>query len=290
MKTYFTENRIGRFLADLVCCVIGCALIGASLAMFTIPNDIAPGGISGLATALSYVTPFRVGIWTLFLNIPLLLFAWRSLGPRSLVFALISTVLLSAFIDLASAVLPQYTNDRLMASFLGGALSGLGEGILFLRGLNTGGTDLLALLIKKQLPNVSNGMLLLFADITVVAIAVFIFKDIDVALYSTITIMVTSRVIDALAEGVDYAKVIYTVTENGSAVTGALTALTDRGVTVMPAAGGYTGSEKQMIVTVTRRHELAQTLRIIRQADPAAFTFVTDSTEVHGEGFKSDDS
>ena len=93
MKAYFTENRIGRFLADLVCCVIGCALIGASLAMFTIPNDIAPGGISGLATALSYVTPFRVGVWTLFLNIPLLLFAWRSLGPRSLVFALVSTVL-----------------------------------------------------------------------------------------------------------------------------------------------------------------------------------------------------
>lgn len=289
MKAYFTENKTGRFLLDLVCSVIGSAMIGASLAMFTIPNDIAAGGVSGLATALAYITPIRVSIWTLALNIPLLLAAWKLLGPRPLAFTLISTVLLSVFIDFCAAVLPQYKNDALIASFFGGALSGLGVGILFLRGISTGGTDLLALLMKKWLPNVPTGMLLLFLDITVVAVAVCVFKDIDVALYSSITIMVNSRVIDALAEGVDYAKVIYTITENGSKVVNVLNTLTDRGTTVMPAFGGYTGTEKQMIVTVTRRRELAQTLRLIKQTDPAAFTFVMDSTEVHGEGFKLDE-
>lgn len=289
-KTFFTENRFGRFLSDLMCSVVGSAMIGVSLAMFTIPNDIAAGGVSGLATALAYITPIRVSIWTLMLNIPLLIAAWKLLGPRSLLLTLLSTVLLSAFIDLCAAVLPQYTNDALIASFFGGALSGLGVGILFLRGISTGGTDLLALLIKKWFPNVPTGTLLLFLDITVVTVAVCIFKDIDVALYSTITIMVNSRVIDALAEGVDYAKVIYTVTEKGSEVTNILNSRTDRGTTVIPAYGGYTGSRKQMIVTVTRRHELAQTLKLIKQTDPAAFTFVMDSTEVHGEGFKLDES
>ena len=289
MKAYFSENKFGRLFLDLVYTVIGSAMVGAALAVFTIPNDIAPGGMSGLATALAYITPIRVSIWTLMLNVPLLLFAWKLLGPRSLVFTLISTVLLSVFIELSTTYLPQYTKNDLIASFCGGALSGLGIGILFLRGISTGGTDLLALLIKKVLPNVPNGTLLLFADITVVAVAVCIFKDIDVALYSTITIMVSSRVIDALAEGVDYAKVIYTITENGSEVVKALTDYTDRGTTILPAVGGYTGTDKQMIVTVTRRNVLAQTLKIIKQADPKAFTFVMDSTEVHGEGFKLDE-
>lgn len=290
MKAYFTENRFGRFLTDFLYSVIGSAMIGVSLAMFTIPNDIAAGGVSGLATALAYITPIRVSIWTLMLNIPLLLAAWKLLGSRPLVLTLISTVLLSGFIELSEAILPQYTNDALIASFFGGALSGLGVGILFLRGISTGGTDLLALLIKKWFPNVPTGTLLLFLDITVVAVAVCVFKDIDVALYSTITIIVNSRVIDALTEGVDYAKVIYTITENRSEVVKVLNACTDRGTTVIPAFGGYTGSEKQMVITVTRRHELAQTIRLIRQTDPGAFAFVMDSTEVHGEGFKSDEN
>ena len=131
-------------------------------------------------------------------------------------------------------------------------------------------------------------MLLLIVDAAVVAFAVCIFRDIEVALYSTITIWVSSKVIDALSEGVDYAKVIYIVTERGAEVSRALNEQTDRGTTLLPAQGGYTGQDKQMVVTVTRRSVLAQTLRLIRETDPAAFTFVMDSTEVHGEGFKAD--
>jgi uncharacterized membrane-anchored protein YitT (DUF2179 family) len=122
----------------------------------------------------------------------------------------------------------------------------------------------------------------------VVAIAVLIFRDIEVALYSAITIWVSSKVIDALAQGVDYAKVIYIITDHGEEVSRALNRCTDRGTTLLPAQGGYTGGDKTMVVTVTRRGVLAQTLRLIRETDPKAFTFVMDSTEVHGEGFKID--
>lgn len=289
MKKFFTDNKFGRIAVDLVYTVIGSALVGMALAVFTIPNDIAPGGMSGLATALAHVTPIRVSVWTLILNVPLLLCAWRFLGARTLAYTLLSTALLSFFIELSAALLPAYTNNHLIAAFFGGAVSGLGIGLLFLRGISTGGTDLVALLVKKLFPNVPNGTLLLIADAAVVGVAVCIFRDIDVALYSTITIMVSSRVIDAIAEGVDYAKVIYTITESGDAVVKALTDYTDRGTTILPAMGGYTGGEKQMIVTVTRRNVLSQTLKIIKQADPRAFTFVVDSTEVHGEGFKLDE-
>ena len=279
----------GREIAmDLLVSVVGSALVGMGLSVFTVPNDIAPGGVTGLATALAYITPIRVSVWTVALNVPLLIGAWHMLGRRSLLYTLLCTALLSLFIELSDQLLPAYTNNALLAAIYGGGIMGLGVGILFLRNISTGGTDLLALMLKKVLPNVNNGTLLLGVDTAVVLLAVVIFRDIDVALYSIVAIMASSRIIDLLAEGADYAKVIYVVTDRGEAVAEALNTQTSRGSTVIPAYGGYTGDGKQVIFTVTRRTVLTQTLRVIKQADPRAFTFVTDSTEVHGEGFKED--
>ena len=281
--------KVKDLALDLLFAVIGAALVGAGVSIFTVPNDIAPGGVSGAATALAYITPIHVSAWNLIMNVPLLLGAWKLLGRHSLIFTLISTALLSLFIELFERFVPGYSNNVLLASVFGGVLTGLGVGILFLRGLSTGGTDLAALMLHKAFPNVPNGVLLLICDAAVVLFAVCVFRDIEVALYSTITIYVSSKVIDALAQGVDYAKVIYIVTSEGEKVNAALCQYTDRGTTLLPAVGGYTMNDKQLIITVTRRNVLSQTLRVIKQADPRAFTFVTDSTEVHGEGFKLDD-
>lgn len=287
-QVWRNEGWLG-LLKDLLFSLAGSMLVGLAIAVFTVPNDIAPGGVSGAATALAYISPIRVGVWTLILNVPLMLAALRMQGPRTLMMTLLATVLLSFFIDFFGDVLPGYTNNPLLAAVFGGALSGLGVGVLFLRGISTGGTDLAALLLKKLFPNVPSGTLLLVIDAAVVAFAVCIFRDIEVALYSAITIWVSSKVIDALAQGVDYAKVIYTITDHGEEVSRVLNQHTDRGTTLIPAQGGYTGNEKRMVVTVTRRSVLAQTLRLIRETDPNAFTFVMDSTEVHGEGFKLDE-
>lgn len=276
-------------LLDLFFTVFGTALVGVPLAIFTVPNDIAPGGVSGLATALATLSPgISVGAWTLILNLPLLLGAWKLLGKRTLIYTLVSVPLMSFFIDFTGSLNIAYTNDMLIASVFGGAISGLGLGLLFLRGITTGGTDLAALMLRRALPNLPSGTLLLFIDASVVAFAVIVFKDIEVAIYSSIAIFVSSKMIDTITQGVDYAKVIYTVTDKGEAVTELLNARTARGTTVIPALGGYTGENKQIVVTVTRRRVLAQTLRLIKEADPAAFTYVTDSTEVHGEGFRRD--
>ena len=288
MKKILGPQGWRGFLLDILMILLGTVLVGLPIAVFTVPKDIAPGGVSGLATALAHLTPhISVGAWALIFNVPLLLGCWKQMGLRALVMTLLSSVLLSGFIDLFGVLLPGYTNNALLAAVAGGAISGFGIGLLFLRGISTGGTDLAALLLKKWLPNIPSGAMLLAVDGLVVAIAVLVFRDIEVALYSTIAIVVSSKVIDALAQGVDYAKVIYTVTEKGEKLARALNERTERGTTILPATGGWTGGEKQMVVTVTRRSYLAQTLHIIKEVDPAAFTFVTDSTEVHGEGFKS---
>ena len=288
MKKIFGNYTIKDVLIDLLYTVVGTALVGFALSMFTVPNDIAPGGVSGLATALAYITPIRVSAWTLMMNIPLMIAAWRKLGPRAIFFTLIATLLLSFFIEIGDRFLPKYCSDTLVASLMGGVVSGLGMGMLFIRGISTGGTDLLALILKKLLPNLPTGTLLMFVDATVVVIATLIFRDFDVAIYSAITIYVCSKVIDALTQGVDYAKVIYTVSSHGEEIARALNENTDRGSTLIPAFGGYTGESKQIVMTVTRRSVVAQTLRLIRQTDPKSFSFVMDSTEVHGEGFRAD--
>ncbi|MBR0161093.1 MAG: YitT family protein [Oscillospiraceae bacterium] len=274
-------------LLDLLFSAVGSAIVAIPIAMFNVPNDIAPGGVSGLATALAHISPLTVGVWTLVLNVPLLLFTFRLLGFRSLAATGICTLLLSFFIDYFSAVIPPYTNNVLLAAIAGGALCGLGTGLLFLRGITTGGTDLLALLLHRPFPNVPSGTMLMIIDVMVVTFAVLVFRDIEVALYSAISIFICSKVIDALTQGVDYAKVIYVITSRGEEVSRILNEQTNRGATILPAQGGYTLQEKQMVITVTKRNVLSQTLHLIRMADPDAFLYVTDSTEVHGEGFKA---
>ena len=283
----WNEKKGIQVLYDILVCIIGSALVGTALSVFTIPNEIAPGGISGLSTALAYVLGVRVSVLSLVLNIPIMLAAYRLLGKRSFFYTLLSTALLSGFIELAS-FLPVYTGNILIVAVYGGVLSGIGIGILFLRNITTGGTDLLALMLHKAFPNVPNGTILAVIDGIVVLIAVLVFRKIEVALTSVLTIYFSSKVIDLIAQGVDYAKVIYIVTDKGKELSAVLNSSTDRGNTVIKAFGGYTGAEKQLVITVTRRNVLAQTLRLIHATDPAAFTFVTDSTEVHGEGFKID--
>ena len=160
MKKIFGSYTLKDVLIDLVYTIIGTALVGFALSMFTVPNDIAPGGVSGLATALAYLTPIRVSVWALMMNIPLMIAAWRKLGARALFFTLISTLLRSLFIEIGDRFLPQYTSDTLVASLMGGVVMGLGMGMLFIRGISTGGTDLLALILKKLIPNLPAGTLL----------------------------------------------------------------------------------------------------------------------------------
>ena len=164
--------------------------------------------------------------------------------------------------------------------------AGAGIGILFLRGISTGGTDLFSILLLRAMPNLPIGGLLLSIDAMVVVFAVVVVGDIEIALYSFVEIYLASKVIDGIMDGANYAKVIYIITEHGREMTEMLSTKTDRGVTLLPAKGGYTGNDKSVVVTVTRQNILSQTLTLIKQTDPDAFSFVVNAAEVHGEGFR----
>ena len=258
-------------LLDVLTVLFACPLISAAIAVFNVPNDIAPGGVAGLSTALAAVfPPISVGVWMVMLNTPLLLAAWRRFKRRALIMTLAATGSVSVLVDVFGMLLPAYSNNPLLAAIAGGTFTGIGAGLL----------------LRRIFPNLRTGMLMLCIDTSVVTFAVIVFRDIEVALYSAIAIFIVSKIVDAIAQGVDYAKVIYTVTEHGDEVSRAVTERADRGTTLVQAQGGYARGEKQIVITVARRNSLAQILRIIKETDPNAFTFVTDSTEVHGQGFK----
>lgn len=275
-----------ELLGDVLCIPLGAALTAAGLSMFTIPNNIAPGGISGLATVLAHLMPLGVGTLTFLLNLPLLILALWQLGFRPLVKTLAGTFLLSAFIELFTGILPEYTNNVILACCFGGVLCGIGMGLLFLRGGSTGGTDLAALLLAKPFPNLSTGTLLLCVDALVVLFAMVVFRELEVGLFSIVTLYVNTKVIDSLAQGLDFARMIYVITEKGEAINRVVGGEMGRGITVLEAHGGYTGRDKQMLLVVIPRNMFSQVLRAIKRIDPAAFIVVTSATEVHGEGFK----
>ena len=275
-----------HLFTDILFILLGCGLLAIGLDMFIIPNHISPGGVSGLSAAIASLIPVSVGTLSFLINLPLLIGGWRVLGFRQLSRTLVATVLLSVLIDLFAIVLPVYSGNILLASVLGGVLSGAGVGILFLRGISTGGTDLLSILLLRALPNLPVGGLMLGCDAAVVLVAVLVFRDIEVALYSIVVIFVASKVIDSIMDGANYAKVVYVITEKGEELTKTLNEKTDRGVTVIPGKGGYTGREKSVVVTVTRQNILAQTLTLIKMVDPESFAFVVNAAEVHGEGFR----
>ncbi|QNL44340.1 YitT family protein [Oscillibacter hominis] len=281
------NEKTRQAVYDTAAILGGSMLLDAGLVIFTIPNNIAPGGVSGLATALAQLLPLSIGVLALILNAPLVVAGVIVLGWKPLAKTLVATVLCSVFIDVLTPLLPVYTNNMLLSAVLGGAMIGGGIGALFLRGLSSGGTDLLTLMLQKKFPNLPLGMLMMCIDASVVVFAVLIFRDLEVALYSGVTIFVCSKVIDSVMEGVNFAKVVYIITDMGATMTAALNAQLDRGVTVVPAKGGYSGQDKTVLMTVTRRSALAQTLRLIKQTDPHAFLFVVNAAEVHGEGFRA---
>lgn len=282
----FNERYTVRdFMLDMLLCVIGSAAVSVQVAVFTAPNQIVPGGVSGLSTTLAYITPVRVGLWIIILNVPLICAAWRLMGIRSLVCTLVNVMLTGVMVDWFSVILPHYTNDLMLASICAGVCGGAGVGLLFRRGLSTGGTDLLALILNHFFPDMPAGVLLMMIDAGVVLTAVLVFRNIEVALYSMIIVFVGSRVIDAISIGMDHAKVVYTISRHAGEISDAICAM-DRGVTLIPAVGGYTGDSKNLLICVTKRFMLTRILRTIKYIDPKAFTYVVDSTEVHGEGYK----
>ena len=266
--------------------VIGSILTAVSINMFMVPNKIAPGGVSGIATVFYYLFKFPVGTVMLVLNIPLFLLGVRHLGGLFGFKTLFSTIILSVIIDLTT-FLPVLTKDPLLASLYGGILMGVGMGLVFKSGATTGGTDLAAKIVHSFIPTLTLGQILLAIDTAVVAFATIVFKDYELAFYAVITLYVSSKVIDGILEGVNFAKAVFIVSTKSTLIAEKIMKDLDRGVTGLNGLGMYTGDQKTVLMCVLKRQEIPTLKSLVNEIDENAFVILTDAREVLGEGFKS---
>jgi len=264
--------------------LIGAAVVAASFNMFLVPNQIAAGGISGLAVVLYHLFHLPVGPTIFFLNLPLFIIAAVTFGFRFILRGLFGAVALSAMVEVLN-FLPVVTEDLLLASLFGGVVMGVGIAIVFRFQGSTGGTVLAAQVLNKFF-GFSVGQSLLGVDFLVVALAGIVF-NLELAMYALISLFVTSWVIDLVQEGLRSSKAILIVSSKTNQIAERVLKEMDRGATIFVGKGAYTGQPREMVLTVVSQAEVTQVKKIVQETDKKAFVILSNAHEVLGEGFKA---
>ena len=260
------------------------SLIGAvAYPLFLVPNHIAPGGLTGIATLLNFLFQWPVGTVSLLMNIPLFIAGLKSMGHVFALRSLIATVLFSLLIDIIP--LPAMTNDPLLGAVFGGVLLGVGLGLIIRGGATTGGTDMIARMVHSRFQHISVGSLLFVIDCAVVLMA-GVTIHVEYALYAFISIYASTKVIDVVLLGLTQDKACYVISSRYEEIKQELIVKLDRGVTVLRAEGGYSGQERPVLLCVLSAQELGRLKAIVRTVDESAFVFISEAHEVLGEGFR----
>ncbi|NLO81887.1 MAG: YitT family protein [Clostridiales bacterium] len=273
-----------EILKDYLFLLTGTFLTALAFNFFLIPHRIAPGGFSGIATVVYHLFHIPVGITILLLNIPVFIIGVKEIGGDFGIKTIISTILLSAFIDFVKV--PSITEDSILASIYGGVLMGLGLGLVFRGNATTGGTDLLAKIIHKFCPFIGVGWILFTVDFLVVLTAAIVFGS-SQALYALVSLYLSARIMDLVLEGINAAKAFVVISDNAEEISRRIISELERGVTFIDGQGAYTRQKKNIILCVVNRMQVTRLKTIINEVDPMAFVLVTDVREVMGEGFSS---
>ncbi len=281
----FKRKKLFSVLIDVLFWVTGSFIYTFAINIFSIPNHLSLGGFTGVSTILNSLFGTPIGLTMLLLNVPFFLIAFRVFGTKFIIRTTVATAICSVTLDLPLPFLPTYSGDVLLSAIFCGVLSGLGLAIILIRDATTGGTDLIAKLIHKKSPHISIGTVILLADVLVVTASGIVYKSFENALYSAVVIFISSRAIDFIIYGKGGGKLLLVVTNYADEIRLLITNEMSRGVTVLPAKGGYTGQNKNMLMCAIRSHEIAKLNRIIRSVDEKAFVIVTDAGEILGEGF-----
>ena len=264
---------------------LGAVIYALAFDWFVAPNQIAMGGVTGLAQIVNALVPvLPVGVLSILVNVPLFLAGWRLLGGRLLVSSLYAMAVSSLAIDVIAWMHTFPPMDPILATLYGGAGMGVGLGLVFSQGATTGGTDIIGKLLKLKFPWLPIGKLVMIPDMVVVILAAVVFGTVNAALYGLIQMYLLSKVMDMILYGWDTSRVAYIITDRWEETVQGLLDM-NRGVTLLQGKGAYTGAEKQVLLVAFRQREIVPIKRMMREIDPKAFFIVCDAHEILGEGF-----
>lgn len=278
----WTKQTKNEQVKSYLLITLGCVLGGAAYPLFLVPNNIAPGGLTGVATIFNYLWNWPVGLVSIVLNLPLFLISFRSMGGVFVFRSFVATVLFSVCIDLIQ--LPPLIDDMLLASVYGAILLGLGLGLIMRGGATTGGSDMIARMVNKRFPLLTVGTFLFIVDCCVILAAGFTMNA-EKALYALINIFVSAKVVDLVLAGFGSAKACFIITGQAERIADRILHELDRGATLVPAKGAYSKEDRTVLISVVSNAEVIPLKRIVRSEDEKAFVFISDTHETLGEGF-----
>lgn len=279
------NQRMKNLALDLGADVIGSILFAAGIYTFARAGEFAPGGISGLALIINHLWGLPIGITSLALNAPIILFSFRLLGHRFFLKSIRTMIMNTIFVDFIFTHIPVYKGDRLTAALFAGALLGAGLAVIYMRGSSTGGADFLIMSVKKLRPHLSLGQVTMVLDLLIILLGWPVFGDMDSVLYGIVAAFATSLIIDKVMYGMGAGKLVQIITNDGSAVANAISESTERGSTLIRAVGSYTGQDRDVLLCACSKSEAYKVRAAAHRVDPKCFVMITETSEVFGEGF-----
>ena len=265
---------------------IGSLIFALAFDWLYAPNQVGMGGITGLAQVVNTLLPtLSVGTLVFVFNIPLFLAGWKWIGFHLLASSMFAMTLSSVAIDAIAAAYTFTPIDSMLAALCGGAMMGLGLGTVFSQGATTGGTDIVARLLKLKFPWLPLGNLILIPDFMILVLAGLVFGRVETTLYGAVALFVSSRVMDVVLYGLDTSKVAYIISDNWEEIAHVMTHQQQRGITILQGRGAYTGREKQVLMVAFKQREIVQVKRTVHRLDERAFLIVCNAHDVLGEGF-----
>lgn len=281
------KENVKKAIKEVLGTIIGSAIIAFGVSSFLLPNQLSSGGISGIATITYYLLKIPMGTMIMLINIPLFIIAGYKIGKEYFIKSLIGTVSLSVFIDLLDKI-PSVTTDRFLACIYGGVLLGIGTAIILKVEASTGGTDLIARLIKIYKPHITMSRYLTMIDVLIIALNVVFFKQIEIGLYSAITIYLYGKLIDVFFEGIYFTKLLFIISDKNEEISEMIKNDVKRGVTGLYGKGMYSNNEKLVLICAASRGDIYKIKNMARKIDNKSFIVVANAREVLGKGFKED--
>lgn len=279
--------QLRKYLYEAFLLIIGCFIMSCGTSFFLLPNQLSSGGFAGLATISYYLFKIPLGTTMFVLNIPLFILGYFRIGKKFFIKSIVGTGLLATFIDILDKF-PAFTQDRFLSCVYGGIVMGIGTAIVLKANSSTGGTDLLSYIVRSYKPHYQASSLIVSIDIIIVTLNVIFFHDIEIGLYSAITIYLMGKMIDIIFEGVNFTKVMFIVSNKYEKIATEIGKEVNRGSTGIYSKGMYTNQEKMMLLCVGSRNEIAKIKQIAVSIDKKAFIIITNARETWGKGFKKD--
>ncbi|HOK61818.1 YitT family protein [Tenuifilum sp.] len=287
-----TTANIFKTVRSYAIIVFGLLLYALSWTAFLIPHKITGGGVSGIGALVYYATGIPMGYTYFLINVGLILLAIKMLGANfgvKTIFGVTVGAFLLSLLQMTIKV--AVVEDKFMSTIIGGALAGVGLGVVFTQGGSTGGTDIIAMIINKY-RNISPGRIIMLCDVFIIGSSFLVLLDLEPAkrietiVYGYVAMAITAYSLDAVLSGSKQSVQVFVFSKRYQEIADRITSEINRGVTVVDGMGWYTKESQKVLISLVRKHEVSDVYKIIKEVDPEAFISVATVTGVYGRGFE----